>query len=288
MTNIHINRLPIEKVGISSSQNVYKSQEAADKKEAKSLIHYIKSNSMPSLKFTRTVSGLLEGYDENKANAPIYGNVSLEQITTIAAIREGKRVSVVGNWETAKGILDLKGYFKVTGRDDIAELFRWVPEWDGINQTEGHEILAENYKKIRVNNSMQRIARSLNLGSDEAFMFVAGDVIFWDYHRVANDFDAVNNSLVLHFNGKESIDPPVPRNYYHRLISNGKTIHFKEPNVWNFVSDFNLGLGDETYANAQNGGFGAMAFMKMTGRNMSKYHGQVEFSDVVTLLMDGL
>ena len=96
---------------------------------------------------------------------------------------------------------------------------------------------------------------------------------------------AIHNSIVLDFNGKESIYPPIPRNYYHALINEkGDTIHYKEPNVWILGSELDLGISNDTYNNRTKGGFGIKSFLKMASKNMIKNRDQISMKDIKTIL----
>ncbi|MBR9692176.1 hypothetical protein GOV06_05325 [Candidatus Woesearchaeota archaeon] len=276
---------PLEHVAISASQNVYGSQKRVDEIEANSVIYYKKNNSMVSLKFKRTADSILDGFDENKALFPVYKDVPLFAITTIAAVEHGMLVSVVGSKDVGKFVKKLQDYYKSIDRKGAAMRLKWVPECDGIEFNENDkQTIVDNRKKLTLNNSMSRLAGSLNLGEDDAFIFAAGDILFYDYMRVAYDRDSIDHSLIMDFNGLEIINPPIPRNYYHRLITRkGEVVHFKEPNVWTLGSEFNLGLSDETYNNRLKGGFGVKAFLGMIGKNMLKNPHKISFMDIWTI-----
>jgi hypothetical protein len=282
---------PIRHVAISASQNVYKSSEGMIKKEAGSFIYYLKNNLMPSIKFKRTADLILNGYDENKAMFPIYQNIPLFCITTIAALESGKIVSVVGSHEVGSMVNELKEYYSSKGKEEIASSLNWVPECDGLEGMveESNAVIAQERGSLTISNSMNRLVGSLNLDKDDAFIFTSGDILFFDYDRICSDKDLINHSLVLDLNGKETINPPFPRNYYHRLRTSDKgLIHFKEPNVWIIGSEFGSGHVDTTYSNAQKGGFGFKVFLKMAARNMLRNPGLVSGGNLSFILSASL
>ncbi|MFC1741909.1 hypothetical protein ACFL3V_05215 [Nanoarchaeota archaeon] len=262
---------PVKHVAVSACQNVYASQAKMDKLEAKSLAYYIKNNLMPSLKFKRCADSIMEGYDENKAMFPAYRKAPLFTIPTIAALESGMTVSVVGSLEVGDVVTLLKEYYASIGKVNVAARLKWTPEYDGIDDDnqDDKEIIAENRKKLTLTNSMVRLRNSLNLEENDAFIFCAGDILHYDFPRVSHDKDIIDHSLVMDLNGRESIDPPIPRNFYHILkTDDGKEIEFKEPNIWILGAEFNLNHANSTYANAQKGGFGVGAFIRMCNGNM--------------------
>ena len=282
-------KYPAKHVAVSASQNISKSQKRADKKQAKSFAYYSKNGLMPSIKFSRTVDSIIKGYDENKAVFPVYKEVPLFAVTTIAALESKMIVSVTGNNDVGAIVDELKKYYRCQNKTEYLNL-KWVPELGNIDEYEiSHKTvtnkdLIKNRKKITISNSLSRLAQSLELEDDDAFIFVTGDVIFYDYQRVSHDKDLINHSLIIDLNGKETINPPIPRNYYHRLITGqGNTVHFKEPNVWIIGSEFNLGVSDTTYKNAQKGGFGIKTFLNMAGKNMIKNPHKLTIWDLISL-----
>jgi hypothetical protein len=217
---------------------------------------------------------------------PVYNNVPLFAITTIAALESGMEVSVLGSREVGYIIDELKNYYKKDDRKDVADRLKWVPELDGLENyaLNDRAIIAKNRRKLTQNKSMKRLAASLDLDEDDAFIWAAGDIIFYDYLSVANDYDIYANSLIADLNSKEMIDPPCDRNWYHLFIpGHGGRVHIKEPNVWVFGEEFNLGLSDKGYSHAQKGGFGIWAFLKMAGINMMKNPHKVTIRDLCVI-----
>jgi hypothetical protein len=280
---------PIQHVVISAAQNVYSSQRDRDKDNTKSINTYLTRGLVPSCKFSRTADAILEqGYDENKAMFPIYGRVPVFVPTTIAALESGLEVAVVGSREVGKIVDALRDYYRLTGRGEQAERLKWAPEYNGLEDiaNDDREIIAKNRRKLKLGNSISSGAKALNLSEHNAFVFAAGDIMFYDYLSVIYDPDTIHNSIVIDFNGKETIHPPFPRNYYHIVIDeDGRRIHIKEPNVWVLGTELDFGLNaDVTYENREKGRFGIGAVLKMVGSNMLKNPDLVRIRDIYSML----
>jgi hypothetical protein len=278
---------PLVNVGISASQNVLESTSKADHKEAASYYHYVSKGKMASLKFVRTADNIEKGYDENKAIFPVYNGVPLFAIPAIAMLEAGLNVHVLGSHEVGIVTKLLGEYYSLNSdeKSTASKRLMWVPETDGIEH-----VLADSYRKISddwklfsLKNSLTRLAKSFDLSLKDAWAFMAGDIIAYN-PSFAYDLDIINNSVVVDFNGLETIKPPVPRNYYNALITDQGKIHFKEPNIWLLGAEIGLDNSDELYKRRMKGEFGFLSLMMFTGKNMARYWDRITFNNLYGLL----
>jgi hypothetical protein len=282
-------KLPVEKIAISASQCVYPNQKIVDAKEATGYEFYQSRGLMSSVKFKRTVQGIRSGFDENKAVFPVYGRVPLFVPETIAALRHGLRVAVLGSHDVGMYVDQLKTYLKASGQSDSAKRLSWTPELDGMNAGNNAEVIAQNWKRLTLSNSVSRLARELKVGKNEIFLFTAGDLAFYKFGDAVNDPDLQHYGLVLNLNAEELIKAPVDRNYYQVFITaDGRRLHIKEPNIWGVGGGFSLANADLTYDNAQKGGFGAFTLLKMIFGNVVKDWRRLEFKDAGNLVLYGM
>lgn len=275
-------RFPLEKVIVSASHNVYENQAEVDVDKVDGLSYYLKRGLVPSYKFARTLDNIVDGFDENKALFPILGKVPLFIPQTIAAIESGMYVAVVGSRGVGKMVKHLKEYYEIIGRAEKADRLKWAPELEGLDNFSYDEavLLNKGRKEMTLGNSISMGAQKLNLSLDEAFIFSSGDTLFYDFLSLANDRDAINNSIVIDFNAQERINPAFPRNYYHILDLDGERVHIKEPNVWILGAELDPSVASASYADREKGGFGLKTFAKLVGMNMLKHPYLVDVRDM--------
>ena len=240
-------RYPVRNMGISASHNIRKSQDRSDRKVARDYVKYIRTNRMASIKFERTLDSIEKGYDEMKALFPVYEGISLFEIQTMASVLSDMNTRVTGCLKTGERVKHLNDYLSQEG---ISADLGFVPELDSlVNGVDSFKIYEKERKKLTLTNSLRKLKGALNLEkSVGTFIFSCGDTIVYDFLRSAYDKDIISNSLVLDLNGIEIIDAPIPRNPYHQLVDpDGNIINFKEPNLYVFGEEFNLGAANEVF-----------------------------------------